>query len=130
MHVSQLVVIAMLAGSACSTDSVPEPARASQPMFKGVELYSWPDPANKQWRFALLPGTNRMKTSAEVLGSPAAVGSIEELKQRISLLAPGESVFWHVPADARFAVPSSGVIRDIVNHAATSGVTVTVTGEQ
>ena len=99
-----------------------------QPMFKGVELYSWQDPATQGWRFALLPGTNRRKAANEVRDSPGVVDSVGDLKARISQLAPAEQVFWQVPATGEFPLPPAAVVDDIIRSAATDDVTVQVTG--
>jgi hypothetical protein len=96
-------------------------------MFKGVELYSWVDPAAKSWRFALLPGTNRNKTAAEILSTRDAAHSVAELKARISRLAPSESVFWLVPEAGDFSLPPKDVVDGIIAHAASFGVSIRVT---
>jgi hypothetical protein len=96
-------------------------------MFKGVELYSWVDPAAKNWRFALLPGTNRNKTAAEILSTRDAAHSVAELKARISRLAPSESVFWLVPEAGDFSLPPKDVVDGIIAHAASFGVSIRVT---
>lgn len=57
---------------------------------KGWELYSWPEP-DGTWRFALLEGTNRLKTWEELLLA-ATTGA--ELRERLAELAPGEAVGW------------------------------------
>ena len=102
--------------------------RAGQPMFKGVELYSWQDPATRGWRFALLPGTNRRKAANEVRDSPGVVDSVGDLKARISRLAPAEQVFWEVPATGEFPLPPAAVVDDIIRSAGSDDVAIQVTG--
>lgn len=63
--------------------------RADQPNFKGTELYSWS--TGQEWRYALLPGTNRNKTWAEV--QEAGV-SFQDLMSRLKVLAVGEMISW------------------------------------
>jgi hypothetical protein len=66
--------------------------------MKGYELYSWPSQGD--WRFALLVGTNRLKTLDEVTSSDTAVRGVEALKRELARLPKGEPVFWsswHVP---------------------------------
>lgn len=116
-----LVPLTILSGCAV------EAPRAARPMFKGVELYSWVDPATRNWRFALVPGTNRNKTAAEILSARDAVHSVAELKARISRFAPSESVFWRVPAGGGFSLPPKDVVDGVIAHAASVGVSIRVT---
>ena len=73
--------------SACQPQS---PERATELAFKGVELYSWQD-GTDEWQYALLPGTNRIKTLEEVLANPLDQTGLEAA---ITKLAAGETVFW------------------------------------
>lgn len=100
-----------------------EPAR---PLFKGAELYSWPDAAGKGWRFVLLPGTNRRKTREEVLASREVVRSPAELAARLSLLAPGEEVFWQVRDGDGFSLPPRQDVQAIVRHAVSRDIRIHV----
>ena len=71
--------------------------------MKGWELYSWQDTAcsaSPQVHsainpdsvcFALLPGTNRLKTAAEIKKTPL---KLAEIKQKLASLKRGEEVFW------------------------------------
>ena len=63
--------------------------RAAKPAFKGMELYSWS--SGKEWRYALLPGTNRLKTWQEI--QSAGVDE-KQLRARMTKLAIGEYVSW------------------------------------
>jgi hypothetical protein len=103
-----------------------EAPRATRPMFKGVELYSWVDPDTRNWRFALLPGTNRDKTSSEILTAPDRAQSVGELRTRISSYAQGEQIFWLVPQGSNFALPPHATVNDIISHAAAIGVSIQV----
>jgi hypothetical protein len=97
-------------------------------MSKGVELYSWLDPATQDWRFALLPGTNRRKAANEVRDSRDVFDSVGDLKVRISQLAPAEQVFWEVPASGGFPLPPAVVVEDIMRSAAAVEVTIDIVG--
>lgn len=84
--------------------SKPEPARSTQLASKGMELYSWKQfgtkPAQKEdWRFTLLPGTNRNKTLSEITDPKETIVGIDNLKKRLSSLPSGETVVW-TDADA------------------------------
>lgn len=87
-----LAAVAMLLFS-CGTQSM-----------KGWELYSWRQ--DETWAFALLPGTNRLKTQDEV--KAASVVGAEALSLKVSSLANGEEIFWVQKGDPRaVAVPDS-----------------------
>lgn len=62
----------------------------AQPSFKGQELYSWK--RDGRWNYALLVGTNRNKTWAEV--EKVGLEGLEELEKRLDSLAVGEMIFW------------------------------------
>ena len=120
-----LLLVSLIAPTGCAAEA----PRATRPMFKGVELYSWVDPVNQSWRFALLPGTNRNKKPSEIVGVPDKAQSANELKTRISGLAHGEQVFWLVPQGSSFALPPQATVDDIIAHAAAVGVSVQVVRE-
>ncbi|MBX3168956.1 MAG: hypothetical protein KF760_16225 [Candidatus Eremiobacteraeota bacterium] len=61
-----------------------------QPAFKGQELYSWK--RDGHWNYALLVGTNRNKTWAEI--EQAGLGGLDQLEKRLDSLAAGEMIFW------------------------------------
>lgn len=67
--------------------------RAEKPRLKGVELYSWKDKQG-EWVFALLDGTNEVKTEAKVKGAKAQIKGAEDLKKALSRLTVGEQVVW------------------------------------
>jgi len=115
-----LAILLASALAACAS----QPVRSTDPMFKGVELYSWADAPGTSWRFVLLPGTNRRKAAAEVMAAPGVLRSWPALKERIALLAPGEEVFWLVPATGGFALPPAADVDALVSHAAARGVRI------
>src|SRR5947208_5874400 len=65
----------------------------SQKAFKGMELYSWRD-SSGDWMFALLPGTNRLKTEVEVKKTGNRIPGVKELEKSFLRLAEGELVLW------------------------------------
>jgi hypothetical protein len=97
----------------------PEPGVGSvSPAFKGYELYSWQDEAGR-WLYALLPGTNRLKSSQEIHNGRIAES---ELRDTLRKLPPGETVTWCPPpnltTDIVFALPPDPVVRDLLALAA------------
>ena len=85
--------------------------REEKPRFKGVEMYSWKD-AKQGWVYALLSGTNRLKTEAEVKSSPRLVGT-GTLGPALEKLAEGEQVFWSSHGLDGFELPPVAKIREI-----------------
>jgi hypothetical protein len=61
--------------------------------FKGYELYSREE-EGRGWRFALVAGTNRLKTAPEIA---AAAASEEEVRDQLAALPAGEVVTWCPP---------------------------------
>ncbi|MFD0739781.1 hypothetical protein ACFQZQ_10860 [Lysobacter koreensis] len=119
-----LLLFVLIAPAACHASGEPA-VRAARPMFKGVELYSWVDPATREWRFVLVPGTNRNKTAQKVLAAAGVMRSVRELKARLSTLASGESVVW-IESGPAFAIPDRATVDEIVAGGAMQGVTVQV----
>lgn len=91
------------------------PPRASEPAFKGMELYSW-KPAGADWHFSLLLGTNRLKEMSEITAPGNTFTGIEELKPRLSRLAAGESVFWRNLADEPVPQEIRGELKTFCEH--------------
>jgi hypothetical protein len=74
--------------------------RSKQKKMKGVELYSWQSD-NGDWLFALVTGTNRLKSEQEIKTQAILITGVRALKTEFEHLAEGEHVFWnmhrHVP---------------------------------
>lgn len=84
-----LIILFLLFSYGCATTDI-EPTRPTKTAFKGIELYSWQGD-DGAWSFSILVGTNRIKTSEEVMANPL---DIEEVKEGLCQLAVGEQVFW------------------------------------
>ncbi len=99
------------------------PERPPSPSMKGVELYSWQTEAG-EWRYSLLPGTNREKTYDEVVADPLTQAGLEN---EMGYLSEGEFVFWMNWVEGEegremLAFPPDDVIADIVVYAADLGI--------
>jgi hypothetical protein len=90
--------------------------RPAERAFKGIELYSWKNSAG-HWVFALLPGTNRNKTEAEVKKRENEIISENELEKRFLQLAEGEEVFWFHRDPSGFAYPDEETMAKIATAA-------------
>ena len=60
--------------------------------MKGYELYSWP--AGQDWDFALMIGTNRIKTLDEIQSPEQTLHGVEAIKTALRGLPVDEQVFW------------------------------------
>jgi hypothetical protein len=97
--------------------------REEKPRFKGVELYSWKDKRG-DWIFALLGGTNRLKTEDEVKAAGNQIKGVAELKKRLARLAVGEQVLWTHPIEG-FAFPPEAIRNEIEKTAKDAQVELT-----
>jgi len=95
-----------------------EGPRSTRPAFKGVELYSWKDCASCEWQFALLPGTNRLKTLTEIKEPTRAISGVTKLRQHLSRLAEGEQVFWLCRLLPELSFPEPDTIAEVVSFSA------------
>jgi hypothetical protein len=91
--------------------------RPSGKAAKGMELYSWLD-SNKSLIFALVPGTNRLKTETEIKEKRNQIASVRELEKRFLLLSEGEHVGWdHGNQKHGFAYPNRKTMDDVAASA-------------
>ena len=96
MRATWKVVGALLLVASVGCRSKPEPSRFEHEV-KGWELYSIDE--GDRWSFALLPGTNRLKTAMEV---HAAAVDADQLLRNLARLPRGEFVAWcNVPERGR-----------------------------
>jgi hypothetical protein len=92
--------------------------------FKGYELYSWA--AGDEWHFALLKGTNRIKSYEEITATDVRLDGTEALKERLAGLARGEHVFWVVTFVPKMALPPDAVVSEIGLHCRRMGVQLVI----
>lgn len=95
--------------------------------MKGLELYSWQDVTTNEWQFTLLPGTNRLKTSEEVLGGDSY--ALQELKARLTQLTAGEQIFWSGEPDT-FTLPPKEIVMDVLEFAKTLDIDIHLISSQ
>ena len=103
-----------------------EGPRSTRPAFKGVELYSWKDCASCEWQFALLPGTNRLKTLTEIKEPTRVIRGVSELKQHLSRLPEGEQVGWNSRRLPELSLPEPNTVAELVSFSAQRKVLVMV----
>jgi hypothetical protein len=108
--------------------------------MKGYELYSWQ--SDERWRFALMTGTNRLKSVAEITtGTDRAdnwvrlsADSVESIKQHLRRLPRDEYVTWigkqtreqwRIPAGP-LELPSAGIVEAIKAYCKQLGLNLQV----
>ena len=123
-----VIVLCGLLFTACTTLE-PTPTRTAELAFKGMELYGWTDEQG-EWQFALLAGTNRLKTVNEV---QAETMDLTSLKQKLCELSISESVFWMSGAQNEmtgqqvdFPLPSASLTAELEKEAATCQINLVV----
>lgn len=99
--------------------------------MKGWELYSWPEDVEgcKKWNYALLPGTNRLKSYSEVTSDTVlkVIGE-QQLKLLLNKFPTNEQILWvgekwlsnvWGQSDLNYGnlkLPSSTVVNEIEQH--------------
>jgi hypothetical protein len=91
--------------------------------FKGYELYSWQEEG--EWVFALVLGTNRLKTHAEVTAEANHL-DFPALMAKLAELPPGEQVFWLTNRIPGMALPSEAVVSELSTFCMENGIEIAV----
>ena len=100
--------------------------------MKGYELYSWP--AGQDWDFALMIGTNRLKTLEEIKSPDQTLHGIEAIKAALRELPVNEQVFWEGQgwlqqsqmASGSIAIPPAPIRDEITSLCSQLGIGLTV----
>lgn len=100
--------------------------------MKGYELYSWP--AGQDWDFALMIGTNRVKTLEEIKSPEQTLHGVEAIRTALRELSASEQVFWIGPgwlqqsqmASADIAIPPASIRDEITGLCSQLGIRLTV----
>lgn len=123
------MILAVALVACRAKDAAPDPA---QPSMKGWELYSWPVNAGREWRFALLQGTNRVKPYDEIRGATPQLHGLDRLLAELGRLPAGEFVFWcapHAPGQPTanvFPLPPHEIVDAVVARAERNGLVIAV----
>jgi hypothetical protein len=89
-----------------------ETGSSSKPRsMKGYELYSWQ--TEGEWTFALVVGTNRIKTYEEISSPEGRIQGLEALKSELDKLSSGEQVFWSTQRVPNTTLPTGEMIEKI-----------------
>ncbi len=123
MRILSLTLVILVASAPLLGQEGP---RSTHPGFKGVELYSWKDCASCEWQFALLPGTNRLKTLTEIKEPTRIIRGVTKLRQHLSRLPEGEQVFWLSRQLPELSLPEPNTVAELVGFSAERKITVMV----
>ena len=104
--------------AAPTPESNPLLPRPGEKSMKGFELYSWQ--VGDQWVFALLVGTNREKTLAEIQATDVRLDGLDELQAVLTSIPAGEYVTW-LSRDS-LAFPPEEIIQQVQEICAKQGL--------
>jgi len=98
------------------------------------ELYSWPSSVSGEWNFSVLYNTSRQKAASEIFHNATSFRGLNQLKQRISQMAPGSKITWFgvlTGADGRkqkgtekLAYPPDSVVQEVKKFAAARNIEI------
>ena len=88
--------------------------------MKGYELYSWQ--VQGEWYFALVIGTNRIKTYDEIASPEVRVRGLEALEGQLDQLPSGEQVFWSAQRVPNTGLPPHEMIDEIRTYCRQHGI--------
>jgi hypothetical protein len=92
--------------------------------MKGYELYSWQ--AQGDWHFALVVGTNRLKTYDEIASPGVRVQGLEALKDALDQLPRDEQVFWSTWRVSNTVLPPDEIVNEIKAYCGRRGIQLVV----
>ena len=119
-----VLAVALLLGIGQASLAQSRAARMPSHSMKGYELYSWK--IRGDWYFALLVGTNRLKTRREVSSPKARVRGAEALKRKLDRLAQGEEVIWAGRLAPWAVLPPEKIVEDVNNYCGRRGIILRV----
>jgi hypothetical protein len=124
-----LLLSGLAALTGCAGNQWPDEGSLS---MKGYELYSWP--TGQDWDFALMVGTNRLKTLEEITSPQSTLHGVEALKTALRALPANEQVFWagahwieqSQTASGSIAIPPALIRDEITTLCLQLGIKLTV----
>jgi hypothetical protein len=88
--------------------------------MKGYELYSWQ--AQGEWYFALVVGTNGIKTYDELSAPEVRVKGLDAVKGELDQLMSGEQVFWSAERVPNTVLPPDEMIDEVRAYCRQRGI--------
>jgi hypothetical protein len=120
LNAPQEQVITVTEETTATPDVAPLLPQPGQGSMKGFELYSWSE--NGTWVFAVLVGTNREKTLAEI--QAARLAGLNALQPVLEAIPVGEYVTWLASAD--LPLPPEEVIQQVQTICTRQGLLLSV----
>jgi uncharacterized repeat protein (TIGR01451 family) len=114
------ILVMVLQLGNCQSERAAHPEIGSVQPLKGYELYSWQ--IDRDWRFALVLGTNRVKTYDEVTSPELVVQGVQVLKRELDQLPSGAQVFWSAQRVPNMVLPPDDIVEEISAHCQRLGV--------
>lgn len=122
-----LVSVTLLTGCKAISDVEAPGMTPTVQAMKGYELYSWQ--VDETWHFALVMGTNRLKTMDEITAHDVAIESVDELRSHLSQLAQGEEIIWTTQFDEQLSLPPESVIEEVKKVCQDLELVLTITSQ-
>lgn len=110
MSKTSLFILILLLLSACSAPAL-SPQNTPTSAMKGYELYGWQ--TDGKWDFALLVGTNRLKSAEEIKNAAVVVEGMDALQGKLAQLPHGETVIWVPLPGSSSLTPPTQIYRAI-----------------
>ena len=85
---------------------------------KGIELHSW-QVAENDWRFALVPGTDRDKSENEIKSGVSCIHTLEKAEHLLAQLGEEDEMF--CGEFTRFPLPPAATVAVLAVSASRSG---------
>ena len=123
-----LLIVALAATFSCCSPKFaphsPDVTGSASQSMKGYELYSWQ--VQGEWTFALVPGTNRIKTYDELSASEVRVKGLDGIKGELDRLPSGEQVFWSAGRVPNTVLPPGEIVDELVATCRQRGIRLDV----
>lgn len=123
-HLNILAFLSAIVFTASATDAadpsgyaITNEARMIEPLMKGAELYCWQTEAGG-WNYALLRGTDLIKTDETIRAPAGTIASLDALKARLAVLAEGEWLSW----GRNYPLPPEEIQADIRDYCHSRGI--------
>lgn len=113
-----LFLVVTLGG--CQSDGAEPADTDAAGLLKGYELYSWQ--MQGDWYFALVPGTNRLKTYDEISSVEVRLQGVEALESELDKVPGGQQVFWLADRVPNMAMPPAEIIDEIRAYCTERGI--------
>ena len=114
------LVIMLVSLLCCRSQIDPAPQATLAGSMKGYELYSWRE--GERWYYSLLPGTNRIKSFAEISGEDVRLPDSEALMMELGRLPAGEWVYWTAQRVPGTGLPAAKILTQVMNYSEQNGL--------